>query len=468
MSTTTAERGRMWRSRWAAIGAAMAVIAGIGGVGAAFATSNTPVTVSVTPCRLVDTRAGGGNVGPRSTPLGQGQSFSVRATGKSTNCTIPVAATSVMMNVTVVNGTASSYLTVWPTGAARPTASNLNWRAGDGATPNFVSSAVGTAGQIDIYNFAGTVDVVVDVTGYTVGHGPAQLSSEQLAENRWDLNPERPANIAVNPTPYGLASDGDSIYVTSRSQGTLQRIDPRTNVVTGSLYLGSTPAGVAFDGAYLWVSLYSADVVVKVDAATFTSVKPVNVGNGPDQVMFDGSRIWVANNLGNTLTRINPATDTVLSTVPVGAEPLGMSFDGSTVWVANSAGTTVSRVTASSGAVLSSVTVGNYPQSIAFDGQFIWVAILGNSSVTRVNPLDLSAISSGSILEGAPASIAFDGHDLWATMRLPDEVQRVDRETRTATKTIAMPNDPEIALWDGTSLWVSDAGSSLVSKLDVP
>jgi len=446
----------------------MAVIAGIGGVGAAFAASTAPVTVSITPCRLVDTRPGGSNVGPRSTPLGQGESFNVRATGRSTNCQIPVAATSVMMNVTVVNGNANSYLTVWPFGSSRPTASNLNWRAGDGATPNFVNSAIGPVGLISFYNFAGTVDVIVDVTAYTVGHGPAQLSGEQLAQNRWDLNPTTAANIPVNAAPFGLAHDGQSIWVTSRGASTLQRIDPRTNTVNGVLDLSGTAAGMAFDGAYLWIARSSLNSVVKVDPISLSVVDTVATGAGPNHVLFDGSRIWVANQTGNSVTRINAQTDAVLSTVTVGTAPAGMAFDGSIVYVANSGGTTVSRISASNGTALGAIAVGSFPQSLVFDGQFMWVGVLGNSSITRINPDDLTVTNSGSILGGAVNSITFDGHDLWAAMTLADRVQRIDRETLTVTKSIVMPADPQTIIWDSTNLWVADRDAALVSKLQVP
>ena len=42
------------------------------------------------------------------------------------------------MNVTVTDPTAGSYMTVWPKGEVQPTASNLNWSAGQ-TIPNAVT-----------------------------------------------------------------------------------------------------------------------------------------------------------------------------------------------------------------------------------------------------------------------------------------------------------------------------------------
>jgi hypothetical protein len=67
--------------------------------------------------------------------------------------------------VTVVNTTAASYLTVWPDGTTRPTASDLNWVAGQ-TVPNRVVVKLGANGMVDVYNLAGSTDVVIDVVGW--------------------------------------------------------------------------------------------------------------------------------------------------------------------------------------------------------------------------------------------------------------------------------------------------------------
>jgi hypothetical protein len=79
------------------------------------------------------------------------------------NATVPPGA--VVMNVTVTNPTAPSYLTVWPDGAARPVASDLNYVAGL-TVPNLVVVKLGASGSIDLYNAFGTSDVIADVVGW--------------------------------------------------------------------------------------------------------------------------------------------------------------------------------------------------------------------------------------------------------------------------------------------------------------
>jgi hypothetical protein len=71
----------------------------------------------------------------------------------------------VVLNVTVTNTTAASFLTVYPSDAPRPTASDLNWTAGL-TVPNLVVVKLGADGKIALYNLAGSTDVIADVVGW--------------------------------------------------------------------------------------------------------------------------------------------------------------------------------------------------------------------------------------------------------------------------------------------------------------
>jgi len=144
-----------------ALPAAQATNTGGGGAGQLF--------VPIVPCRLLDTR-GADHIGPRSSPLGNADTYNQAVSGTNGQCTIPAEAKAVAMNVTAVNGTADSFLTLWPADATQPLASNLNWRAGDGATPNKVDVKLGADGRINFYNNAGTVDVIADIVGYYADH----------------------------------------------------------------------------------------------------------------------------------------------------------------------------------------------------------------------------------------------------------------------------------------------------------
>ena len=70
-----------------------------------------------------------------------------------------------MLNVTVTDTTAPSFLSVWPDGGPRSGSSDLNW-VGGVTIPNLVVFKLGSSGAVDLYNLSGQTDVVLDVVGY--------------------------------------------------------------------------------------------------------------------------------------------------------------------------------------------------------------------------------------------------------------------------------------------------------------
>lgn len=136
--------------------------------------------VPMTPCRLLDTRPGPDQVGGRSTPIGAGETYVQPVTGTHGNCVVPDDATAIAMNATAVGATAPSFATFFPSGATQPLASNLNYLPGQAPSPNKVDVQLGGDGSIGVYNAFGTVDMVIDVTGY-YSDGPIRELETSLA-----------------------------------------------------------------------------------------------------------------------------------------------------------------------------------------------------------------------------------------------------------------------------------------------
>ena len=114
---------------------------------------------SITPVRALDTRNGTGGF---SAAVGQGASIDLTIRGANG---IPNTASAIVMNTTAVLPTGGSFLTVWPTGVTRPLASNLNFVPGD-IIPNLVQVGIGSNGKVSLFNNAGAVNLVADLTGY--------------------------------------------------------------------------------------------------------------------------------------------------------------------------------------------------------------------------------------------------------------------------------------------------------------
>lgn len=141
---------------------------------------------ALAPTRLLDTRTDGKTLGPN-------ESLNLQVIGGS----VPSNASAVALNVTVTGTTSSGYLSVYPTGEARPLLSNLNWVAGE-TVPNLVIVPVGENGEVTFYNYAGDTNVVVDLQGFF-----APEPSDSTAGSYVALTPARIADTRPNSgEPY--------------------------------------------------------------------------------------------------------------------------------------------------------------------------------------------------------------------------------------------------------------------------
>ena len=142
--------------------------------------------VSVEPARVVETRSGPG----LDTIDGVLEGIGASAAGSV--LTVPVlgrggvpasGVAAVMLNVTAVGPSASGFLTVFPCGTSRPTASNVNYLPGQ-VVPNAVLAKVGQGGAICVFTLA-TTHLVIDVNGYaTTGSGTNPVEPARVVETR--------------------------------------------------------------------------------------------------------------------------------------------------------------------------------------------------------------------------------------------------------------------------------------------
>jgi uncharacterized protein YkwD len=133
----------------------------------------------VSPSRILDTRTANG---APAAAIGAGAPLTLQVTGRGGVPSTGVSA--VVLNVTVAQPTASSNLSVYPTGEAAPVASNLNFGPGQ-TISNLVMAKVGSNGQVSLINSTGSTHVVADVAGwYDAGSGSAGAWFHPLSPSR--------------------------------------------------------------------------------------------------------------------------------------------------------------------------------------------------------------------------------------------------------------------------------------------
>ena len=134
--------------------------------------------VTVTPCRLLDTR--------QSSPIpgGSYETFNLPALAQQNGCAALTSAAVYSLNVTVVpvDGHPLGYLTIWPAGRPQPVVSTLN--SPDGRIKaNAAIVPAGSSGAVSVY-VTDTTDVILDIDGYFATPGTSTLAFYPLTPCR--------------------------------------------------------------------------------------------------------------------------------------------------------------------------------------------------------------------------------------------------------------------------------------------
>lgn len=152
-----------WRTFWRITTIVVLAIVALGVERAFTAGPSAPsAVVTIDPARILDTREPIGV--PAAGPVGPDTSITVKVAGEGG---VPLTATGVILTLTAAEGTADTFITATPTGTPRATTSVLNPGPGK-AIANTITIALGTDGQIDLYNKFGDVHLIADVAGYLV------------------------------------------------------------------------------------------------------------------------------------------------------------------------------------------------------------------------------------------------------------------------------------------------------------
>ena len=196
--------------------------------------------------------------------------------------------------------------------------------------------------------------------------GSAQASTGVAPDSVFNAGSGKPvAQAPVKGGPSAIAVGKDAVWVANVDDGSVSRIDLRTNASVDTIPVGKGPADIATGGGFVWVANGLDGTVSKIDPNTNTPVQTISVGNGPSGVAFGEGAVWVANSTDRTVTRIDPRTGKPGREIPAPAGADANNLDG-----------TVSRIDPATNRQTSVLTVGDGPSGVAVtpDGKTVWVS----------------------------------------------------------------------------------------------
>ncbi len=199
------------------------------------------------PVRLLDTRPGESACFTPGTPLGNDAVRLQEAVGACSG--IPASARVITGNATVVNfiSTGFHWITLYPSDAAQPNASNLNF-SDNQIVPNNFTVGLGPDGAFKIYSHAST-HFIVDITGYYAPPGQGGLYYHPLPAPVRLLD-TRPGETACDAPGVPLAGDGTRTVLAHRT--CLGATIPST----AKAVVGNATVVNFISSGFHWITLY--------------------------------------------------------------------------------------------------------------------------------------------------------------------------------------------------------------------
>jgi hypothetical protein len=195
-----------------------------------------------------------------------------------------------------------------------------------------VTATVPLAGlATDVVTGAGAVWVRVDAGG--------QPGEGELVQRVDPAANEATARVPVGEGIY-LAAGGSDVWAPNTAEGTVARIDVRTNTLLTTIRLrGKDPAALAAGAGSVWVATLGVngrrrlERIDPMQGAVVATIGQPSADIGSGGVAFGGGAIWV--NGTPFVARINPGTNRIQARISGAGVPCGgLAADAAGVWSA--------------------------------------------------------------------------------------------------------------------------------------
>jgi YVTN family beta-propeller protein len=274
--------------------------------------------------------------------------------------------------------------------------------------------------------------------------------------------------IRTDLQPCGVIEGFGAIWVSNYAAGTLQRIDPATNRVTGSVKIGAEPCGLAVGDGAVWINGYGTNSVERVDPESMKLVAHIDVGQQPFDVLFADGSVWTTNNADKNVMRIDPATDGVVATIPLGEAAAGLGFAAGSVWVGTNSSDKMYRIEPTTNAVTTISTGKSWPAWLSARDDQIWAASINDNVAFRIDPAT-NRVADVVKVGASPVDGVLDSDGLvWIPNRGENTVSIIDAASATLVTTMRVGPTPFV-LNDGFGdVWSPSFGGTDVRRLRTP
>jgi serine/threonine protein kinase/streptogramin lyase len=152
--------------------------------------------------------------------------------------------------------------------------------------------------------------------------------------------------LGPHTAPLRLATGAGSLWVSSATTGQIHHIGLAAFAIGKSIAAGRHPAGITVAHGLVWVADARSGSVIRVDPSVqAVSGSPVEVGEAPGGIDAGPNLLWVTVGGADAVQRLElPSGEPDGAPIPVGPDPSAVAVGETAVWVVNDGDGSVTRI----------------------------------------------------------------------------------------------------------------------------
>jgi YVTN family beta-propeller protein len=275
------------------------------------------------------------------------------------------------------------------------------------------------------------------------------------------------AKFSIPGSPDWVAI-GDSVWISNNPKSNISELDAKTNQVGAVITVATKPcSGLAIAFGSVWVPICSDGSVQRVDPKSQKIIAsiPSGVANTEGGITAGAGSIWMPSDAAGVLSRIDPGTNKVVSKISIPSGSFTAAFYGDAIWITSTKNSLLTRVDAKTEKVITSIPVGPTPRFLATGLGSVWTLNQGDGSVSRIDPATNKVSATIEVgVPGGGGDIAVGEGAVWVTAN-GKPLSKIDPATnRVVTQYVGKGGD---ALRVGLgSLWLSNHEFHEVWRID--
>ncbi len=282
------------------------------------------------------------------------------------------------------------------------------------------------------------------------------------------------ATVELKGFPDWLEFAAGSLWVSNPGLGVVQRVDPDSGKVLAEVKVNRPAAAMAAGFGSVWVASRGDKSVVRIDTKTNAAAAsvPVTVWDSESSLAAGEGGVWLVTDRKGVLTRIDPETNKVAAGVVVKANSTAAAAGFGAVWVSNTGDPkakengSVQRVDPKTNAVVATIEVRGQPRFLAAGEGAVWVLNQADGSVSRIDPATNKVVATVEVgAAGFGGDIAAGEGAVWVR---GDKVLLavIDPKTNAVARRYGPPQGSGAVRTGGGKVWVSAHDVKKVWALD--